>query len=219
MSSPKISASLMCADLGNLETEIQKLTQAGVDYLHIDIMDGHFVPNFTFGPDLVKKIRGFSHLPLDIHLMIEHPEQYLDLWGLKKRDILSFHIEANLHPQRVLAQIKTLGAKAAIALNPATPLSIIQYLLPELDLVLLMTVNPGFAGQKWIPTVSDKVRELKMMIQKQNLKIEIEVDGNIGEHNLGLLKRAGANIFVGGSSSVFANPSYVKNTRQMRKPR
>lgn len=219
MSSPKISASLMCADLGNLETEIQKLTQAGVDYLHIDIMDGHFVPNFTFGPDLVKKIRGFSDLPLDIHLMIEHPEQYLDLWELKKRDILSFHIEANLHPQRILAQIKTLGAKAAVALNPATPLSAIQYLLPELDLVLLMTVNPGFAGQKWIPAILDKVRELKTMIQKQNLKMEIEVDGNIGEHNLGLLKKAGANIFVGGSSSIFASPAYAKNTRQMRKPR
>ncbi|MDD5627040.1 MAG: ribulose-phosphate 3-epimerase [Patescibacteria group bacterium] len=219
MSSPKISASLMCADLGNLETEVQKLTKAGVDYLHIDIMDGHFVPNFTFGPDLVKKIRGFSNLPLDIHLMIEHPEQYLDLWELKKGDILSFHIEANLHPQRVLAQIKTLGAKAAIALNPATPLSVIQYLLPELDLVLLMAVNPGFAGQKWIPAVLDKVRELKTIIQKQNLKTEIEVDGNIGKHNLGSLKRAGANIFVGGSSSVFASPAYAKNTRKMRKAR
>ena len=115
-----------------------------------------------------------------------------------------------------MAQIKTLGAKAAVALNPATPLSAIQYLLSELDLVLLMTVNPGFAGQKWIPAILDKVRELKTIIQKQNLKIEIEVDGNIGEHNLGLLKRAGANIFVGGSSSVFASPAYVKNTRQMR---
>ncbi len=218
-SKPKnlISASLMCADLGNLEREIKKLERAGIDFFHIDIMDGHFVPNLTFGPDLVKKVKELTKLPLDIHLMVENPEKHIDLWQTKKDDLISFHIETTDHPGRVIQQIKARNSRAGIALNPATPLNSIAYLLQGLDFVLLMTVNPGFAGQKWIPAVSDKVKKLSQILHDKNLKIEIQVDGNIGKHNIPLLKNAGADIFVGGSSSVFADSNYFRNAQKMRR--
>ncbi len=213
----KISASLMCADLGNLREELKKLEQAGIDWLHIDIMDGHFVPNLTFGPDFVRRVRQTTNLPLDIHLMVEHPGRYIDVWQAAANDVISFHIEATKHPQRVLEQIKSKGAKAAIALNPATMLGSVEYILDELDMLVVMTVNPGFAGQKWIPSTKEKVGRLKEVIKKRGLRLDIQVDGNIGEHNIALLRRAGADVFVGGSSSVFADPNYSENISRMRK--
>lgn len=212
----KISASLMCADLGNLEREIEELERVGVDWLHIDVMDGHFVPNFTFGPNIVQRIRQLSALPLDIHLMIENPERYINIWDLTSKDVISFHIEAANHPQRIIEQIKTLGARPAIAVNPATPLSFIQHLLAELDMVVLMTVNPGFSGQKWLPWIENKIIRFFQFINNSQIKMDIEVDGNLGAHNIHLLKKAGANIFVAGSSSLFKSKSYSENLLQMR---
>lgn len=213
----RVSASLMCADLSDLKAEVKRLEQAGIDWLHIDIMDGHFVPNLTFGPDFVRRVRRITKLPLDIHLMVERPENFIDVWQPTPKDVISFHIEATNHPQRVLKQIKSKGAKAAVALNPATSLDSIEYILDELDMVVVMTVNPGFAGQKWISSTKEKVGRLKEIIQKKGLKPDVQVDGNIGEHNISLLKKAGADVFVGGSSSVFASPNYAENISKMRK--
>ena len=207
----------MCADPLNLEREIKKLEKAKIDFLHIDIMDGHFVPNLTFGPDIVKKVKKMTKLPLDIHLMVENPEKYIDIWKTKKNDFVSFHIETTNHPGRVIQQIKNHYSCAGIALNPATPLNHVSYLLKDLDFILLMTVNPGFAGQKWVPAVSEKLKKLSKMLDKKNLKTDIQVDGNIGDHNIPLLKQNGANIFVGGSSSVFKDSRYQRNTQRMRR--
>lgn len=205
----------MCADLAYLYEEIKKLEQAGVDWLHIDIMDGHFVPNFTFGPDIVKKVREITSLPLDIHLMVEEPERYIDIWQPTSKDIISFHIEAKSKPEEVIEQIKTKQSRPALALNPQSPIEAVVPFLTSLDMILLMTVNPGFAGQKWIPEVLDKVGQLKKLAQEKNLAIDIQVDGNIGEHNIALLQKAGANIFVAGSASVFASRDYLSNVSKM----
>lgn len=207
----------MCADLGNLECEVKKLEKAKVDFLHIDVMDGHFVPNFTFGPDLVKQLHRISQIPLDIHLMVENPEKYIALWESKRKDVITFHIEVANQPQRIIQEIKSLGARASIALNPATPISTISYILKDLDMVLLMTVEPGFAGQKWIPSALKKVKRLNKMIQKENLDTCIQVDGNIGKHNISALKEAGASIFVGGSSMICMNPRYYQNVKKITK--
>lgn len=206
----------MCADLAHLAEEIKKLEQAGVDWLHIDIMDGHFVPNFTFGPDIVKKIREITNLPLDIHLMVEKPEYYIDVWQPTNRDIISFHLESASEPKKVIEQIKIRGSRAALALNPQSPLENIIPFLSGIDMVLLMTVNPGFAGQKWIPEVLAKVQRLTELVQERALFLDIQVDGNIGEHNISALQKAGANVFVAGSASVFASPDYSNNVFKMR---
>jgi len=214
---PQISASLMCADLGNLAREIKKLEKAGVDYLHLDIMDGHFVPNFTFGPDIGKAARKITNLPLDIHLMAENPEDYIDIWEPREKDIISFHIEAaGEKTKSVITKIKKQKAKAALALNPETPVRKLKPFLKKIDMVLLMTVIPGFAGQKWIPKVLEKVQRLSDILQKENIVLNIQVDGNIGRHNIALLRQAGASIFVAGSASIFATPNYSQNTLKMR---
>ena len=193
----------MCADLVNLADQVRALEEGGVDYLHFDIMDGHFVPNFTFGPDILKAIDKISRLTKDVHLMIENPERYIQMFVEAGGDILTISAETCTHLHRTLNQIREKGAKAGIALNPSTPLSNIEYVLDDVDMVLIMTVNPGFAGQQFIPAMVKKVERLSKMVEERELDIDIEVDGNINERTIKLLKAVGANVFVGGTSSIF----------------
>lgn len=199
----KISPSIMCANFKNLEKDIRILEKLGVDYLHLDIMDGHFVPNLTMGPDMLKAIREMTDIPFDIHLMVEKPENYLSLFSLRDCDIVSVHAEATYHLQKVLQSIKDKGARAAVALNPATPLENIKYVLDVVEVVLIMTVNPGFAGQKLVTAALDKIREMDEIRRRLNLNIEIEVDGNVSFENAPKMRAAGADIFVTGTSSFF----------------
>ena len=214
----KISASIMCADLLNLADQVRALEEGGVDYLHFDIMDGHFVPNFTFGPDILKAIDKISRLTKDVHLMIENPELYIQMFAKVGADILTVPVETCTHLHRTLSQIREKGVKAAVALNPATPLENIEYVLDDLDMVLIMTVNPGFAGQQFIPAMVKKVEKLSKMREERGLNIDIEVDGNINERTIKLLKTVGANVFVGGASSIFQpGTDIVAAVKLMRK--
>ncbi len=207
----------MCADLLNLAEQVRYLEEGGADYLHFDIMDGHFVPNFTFGPDILKAVDKISTLTKDVHLMIENPELYIQMFVDAGGDILTVHVEACTHLHRTLSQIREKGAKAAVALNPATPLESIEYVLEDVDMVLIMTVNPGFAGQRFIPAMVEKVEELSKLVEERGLNIDIEVDGNINERTIKLLKAAGANVFVGGSSSIFQPGADIAATTKLMK--
>jgi len=200
----KISPSVMCADYLNLEGTIKSLVQAGVEYLHFDIMDGNFVPNFTLGPDLLNSIREITTIPFDIHLMVKSPERHLKLFNVKPGDIISVHQESTLHLQKILQSIKELGARPSVALNPATPIYSIENVLDDIEVVLIMTVNPGFAEQKLIPATLRKIANIhKFLIDMGYNSIEIEVDGNVSFENARKMKEAGADIFVAGKSSIF----------------
>jgi ribulose-phosphate 3-epimerase len=193
-----IAPSILSADFGNLERDVHKIEKA-VKYLHIDIMDGHFVPNITFGPDVVSTIRKFTNLTLDCHLMIETPEKYVEQFIDAGGDIITVHVESTPHILRVLQLIKDKGAKAGIVLNPGTPLSAIEEALPLVDQVLIMTVNPGYGGQKFLPTMVNKIQRLADLRQKQSYKFDIEVDGGVNDQTIKLCADAGANVFVAGS--------------------
>jgi len=199
----KLSASIMCANFSHLRKDIEELEKGGIDYLHFDIMDGHFVPNFTMGPDVLKTVRKLTSLSFDTHLMVENPDEYIPVFIEAGSNLIFFHIEASLHPQRTIYLIKKEGAKAGIALNPATPLCQLNYLLPKVSSVLIMGVEPGFAGQTLISSTIPKIRNLKKMIEERNLNVDIEVDGNISFANAPLMVEAGANILVCGTSSIF----------------
>lgn len=199
----KLSPSIMCVDYTHFVEEIKMLEKVGADYIHFDVMDGHFVPNFTLGPDLMKSIRKVTTLPMDIHLMVEKPENYIDLFEPHEGDLVCVHQESTVHLQRVIKQIKDTGAKAGVAINPATPLAMIEQVLCDVDVVLIMTVNPGYAGQKLVPSTLDKIKELKAIILENNYDIEIEVDGNVSFENAIKMKANGADIFVAGTSSIF----------------
>lgn len=200
----KISVSVMCADPFSLDKAITDFENSGIELIHIDIMDGHFVPNITLGTDYIKAVRGRTDIPLDIHLMIENPEQRIDWFEFRENDMVSVHYESTRHLQKVLAAIRTRGAKAFVALNPATPLNVLDALWEEIDGVLLMTVNPGFAGQKLIPSTLKKIRALRDYLDKNGYShINIEVDGNVSFENAKKMSEAGADIFVAGTSSVF----------------
>lgn len=200
----KISPSIMCTDFRHLEENIKILEKAGVEYLHFDIMDGSFVPNFTLGPDLMKSVREITDIPFDIHLMVQHPENHIALFGLKPGDLVSVHQESTVHLQRTLQKIKDYGAKAAVALNPATPIYSIEDVLDDIDVVLIMTVNPGFAGQKLVPATLRKISHMKKYLAENGYEhIEIEVDGNVSCENARKMREAGADIFVAGTSSLF----------------
>ena len=200
----KISPSMMCVPFHELEAAVRAFERAGIEYLHMDVMDGRFVPNLMLGTDFIKQLREFTNIPLDIHLMVERPEERLGWFGISEGEYVSFHCEATRFPQRVCAEIRALGAKPMPALNPATPLCALEDILPDADGVLLMGVNPGFAGQRLIPQVIDKIRRLREMLDGGGFShLEIEVDGNTSEENAFLMRGAGADIFVGGTAGLF----------------
>ncbi len=196
----KISPSILSADFSNLLADIKKVEEAGCDLLHIDVMDGHFVPNITLGPMIIEALRQRTQLLFDVHLMIEKPERYIKDFLSAGADILTIHTEACVHLHRAIYDIKNSGIKAGVALNPSTPLTSIEYILDDLDMVLIMTVNPGFGGQSFIPTMLDKIKKLKTIIRERGLNIDIQVDGGINPQNIHLLTGAGANIIVAGSA-------------------
>ena len=209
--SKKISPSLMCANFMNLGRDIKEMERLDIEYLHIDIMDGSFVPNYTLGTDFVSVVKKNTSIPLDIHLMIDEPERKIEWFNFGEGDYVSIHYEATKHVQRTLQKIKDKGAKAMIAINPATPLCVIEDVYADIDAILIMTVNPGFAGQKLVPQTLDKIKRAKNMYPD----IEIEVDGNVSFENAKLMSQAGADIFVAGSSSLFMKGKNLDETVKM----
>ena len=211
----KIAPSILSADFRNLAGEIREVEKAGADLIHLDIMDGHFVPNITFGPMVVNLVRLCTKLPLDVHLMIDNPDLYLEKFVEAGADYLTVHLEGNRHLYRTLTRIKSLGVKNGCVLNPATPFCLVKPVIGEIDLLLLMSVNPGFGGQRFIPSILDKVKEAKKFIQDNNLKIEIEVDGGVNSSTAGKVKQAGATILVAGDA-VFKSRDYKKIIKELR---
>ncbi len=211
----KIAPSILSADFTKLGEEIKAVEKAGADYIHIDVMDGHFVPNITVGPMIVKASRRATNLPLDVHLMIENPERYIDDFVKAGSDLITIHVETVTHLHRILRVIRDAGLKAGVSLNPATPLSSIEYMLDNLDMVVLMTVNPGFGGQSFIPEVLPKIEELKKIIDQKGIKVDIEVDGGINVKNIGQVAQAGANVFVAGNA-IFGSNDYAETISMMR---
>lgn len=211
----KLAPSILSADFSCLGEQVRTVEEAGVEYLHIDVMDGHFVPNITIGPLVVKALRPKSNLIFDVHLMIEHADKYIEEFVKAGADLISVHAEACPHLHRSIQNIKSCGVKAAVALNPATPLTYVEYVLDNLDMVLLMTVNPGFGGQQFIPEVLPKITELRKMIDSRGLNIEIQVDGGVKPENAYQIVEAGATVLVAGSS-VFGAESIPEAVRTLR---
>lgn len=200
----KISPSLMCADISSLASTLKTFEKEGIEYLHIDIMDGIFVPNFTLGTDYCKALEKMTDIPLDIHLMITEPEKKLGWFPIRKGDIVSVHAESTCHLQKAVGEIKNAGGIPMVALNPATPVNALDYVLDDIGGVLVMTVNPGFAGQKMIPATLQKITDTRKYLDKKGYEnVFIEVDGNVSFENAKLMRKAGADIFVAGTSSVF----------------
>lgn len=195
----KIAPSILSADFANLQRDIELVEENQVDVLHVDIMDGHFVPNITFGPNVVAAIRPFTKLPLDCHLMIEQPERYVEAFANAGADLINVHVEATPHIHRVLQLIKSFGVKAAVTINPGTPVSAIEPILSLVDMVLVMTVNPGFGGQKFLPECLEKVTALAEIRRSKGYTYEIEVDGGVTDQTIGACRDAGADVFVAGS--------------------
>jgi len=212
----KIAPSILSADFSCLGDEIRKVEAAGADYIHIDVMDGRFVPNITIGPLVVEAVRRVTSLPLDVHLMIDAPERYIADFAKAGADIIVIHAEATNHLNRGIQLIKSLGKKAGVSLNPATSLHSLDYILEELDLVLLMTVNPGFGGQSFIDACLPKIHALREILDKKGLKAELEVDGGVKESNIAHISAAGADVFVAGSA-VFGSSDYVGTITEMKR--
>jgi ribulose-phosphate 3-epimerase len=211
-----ISPSILSADFSRLGEEIRAVAAAGADYIHIDVMDGHFVPNITVGPLIVEAARRATDLPLDVHLMIENADAYIDAFAKAGSTILTVHPETGYHLQRTLRAIRDAGMRPAVALNPATPLSAIEYVLDDVDMILIMTVNPGFGGQSFIGAMMEKIRALREMLDRMDYDIAIEVDGGIVVDNIGEVCRAGADMFVSGSG-IFKTPDYATTIARMKK--
>jgi ribulose-phosphate 3-epimerase len=205
----KIAPSILSADFSKLGEEISAVEKAGADYIHIDVMDGHFVPNITIGPLIVEAIRPITKLPLDVHLMIENPDHYIEAFAHAGADYITVHVEACRHLHRTIQNIKSYGIKAGVVLNPATPVESIQHIIGDIDMVLLMSVNPGFGGQKFIPEVLPKIRKVKEMADQKGLNIEIEIDGGVNPETARQCMEAGANVLVAGSA-IYNQEDYEK---------
>ncbi|PKK38659.1 Ribulose-phosphate 3-epimerase [Clostridiaceae bacterium JG1575] len=210
-----IAPSILSADFAALGEDIEAITKGGADWIHVDVMDGSFVPNISIGLPVVSAIRGRTTLPFDVHLMIVHPSLYFKDFADAGADWISFHWEAEVHADRAVSRLKELGVKAGIVLNPATPVSVLEDLLPQLDYVLLMSVNPGFGGQTFIPYVTQKIVKLRAMAQEKNPNLIIQVDGGVDAGNIRMLKEAGADCFVAGSA-VFRGRTLEKNLQTLR---
>ncbi|MGI6731424.1 MAG: ribulose-phosphate 3-epimerase [Anaerovoracaceae bacterium] len=196
----RLAPSILSADFSKLGEDVRLIEEAGAHLIHVDVMDGHFVPNISFGAAVMKSLLGKTKLPFDVHLMIENPDQYMEDFITENTEFITVHAEACVHLHRTIQHIKSLGVKAGVSLNPATPISILEYVIEDLDMVLLMSVNPGFGGQKFIPAVMDKIKELKRLKDERNPMLEIEIDGGITLDNVEEVINAGVNVVVAGSS-------------------
>lgn len=212
----KIAPSILSADFSAMGRAVELMQASGADYIHCDVMDGIFVPNITFGPPMIKSIKKHADIPLDVHLMIDRPERYIDAFADAGADIITIHAEATLHAERTLAYIKSKGIKAGIVLNPATHENAVQYVMHLVDMILLMSVNPGFGGQKFIPAVLPKVEKVREMIEKSGRDIELEIDGGVNFDNIGDIINAGANVIVAGNT-VFSYPDPAEAIARLKK--
>jgi len=210
-----VAPSILSADFGKLNEEIKAICDGGCDLVHVDVMDGHFVPNMTIGPVVVSSVAKVATKGLDVHLMVEDNNFFIDLFAPLKPEYISFHIESEKHPHRVIQKLRALGIKPAIVLNPHTPPSAIEYLIEDLDMVLLMSVNPGFGGQKFISNVIERAKELKALINKRNPNCLIEVDGGVNDKNIHDLKEAGVDVVVAGSF-VYGADSYGQAIKSLQ---
>ncbi|MEZ4484407.1 MAG: ribulose-phosphate 3-epimerase [Syntrophotaleaceae bacterium] len=212
----KIAPSILSADFARLGDEIRAIEAGGADYVHVDVMDGHFVPNITIGPLVVEAVRKVTDMPLDVHLMIENPDQYIPDFAKAGADIITVHYEAVPHLHRTVQLIHSLGKKAGVSLNPATPVSSLEVILDELELVLLMSVNPGFGGQAFIPSCLPKIEALRKEIDRRGLQVELEIDGGVKPENIAGIAAAGADVFVAGSA-VFGAADYRATIGELRR--
>ncbi|WP_136524693.1 ribulose-phosphate 3-epimerase [Geomonas ferrireducens] len=212
----KIAPSILSADFARLGEEIKAIEAAGADYVHVDVMDGQFVPNITIGPLIVEAARRATTLPLDVHLMIVDPDRYIPDFAKAGSDIIVVHAEATNHLHRTVQLIKSFGKKAGVSLNPATPLNVLDYVMEELDLILLMTVNPGFGGQSFIEACIPKIQTLRSTMDRRGVEAELEVDGGVKIDNIARIAHAGADVFVAGSA-VFNSPDYAATIAELKK--